>query len=715
MITTTAETTITTLSTSNTSFKLKNSAKLINMLISGLYSNKIQSITREIWSNAWDAHVAAGCPERPFDVSFPNSFDPSFRVRDYGGSLSHDDIENIYTVVGESTKEDSNDFNGKWGLGSKSPFAYTDNFTVTAFLNGEKRSYSAIRDGNGEPNIHLMAAEPTDEADGLEVAFPVERGDFRAFVDAAHRISHGFATKPHITNVGDFNGWPVLETVTEGEGWTLVRGKIEGHREQAYARMGCVLYPIDRDALGHLTQAQTEVLNAPFILDFKMGELEITPSREGLQYGREQPTAASILKKIENLMEVLTENILVKYESCSTYFVACAQYGADLNERTLPSIMRKLIQKHAAWQGRPLQLTIQIPNFKGMTISRLGSNALGKKALRHNTEYSPTIDCTAGTMVMLEDLTEGKKVYRAAERIKTFYHGGAKAKIHQIIWVKIWSAKLMQTDMVQLLDILDGTQIISVEDLPEPPRAAKLPRRPVAARVLMASSFTGHINLSEEDFEEGGIFVRLERMDPIRPKGMEAPHRIVKLLVDVGAIKANTNIVGAPKSMWQKFTGDAWVDLYEFAVKWLVDQNIDIAAMQARRSALEEIRGERMFGFAQQYGDLSRLDPCSAARAAIELYNSASRIIMPDVYKIQLLAAALQEETSSSAGVVADAYALQFEAAQEAMAQTYPLLTALDRTYGTISVDSITDYVIMCDEYSRSKESREPQKQRFAA
>ena len=48
-----------------TGFTIQASGKMFHMVISGLYSNKPQSITREIWSNAFDAHAMVGKTDTP--------------------------------------------------------------------------------------------------------------------------------------------------------------------------------------------------------------------------------------------------------------------------------------------------------------------------------------------------------------------------------------------------------------------------------------------------------------------------------------------------------------------------------------------------------------------------------------------------------------------------------------------------------------------------
>ena len=117
-------------------FRIRNSAKAFNILSSGLYANKIKAVIRELSCNAVDSHIAAGKTDTPFDIHLPNSLEPWFSIRDYGIGLNHDQVTNLYTTYFESTKTDSNEFIGALGLGSKSPFSYTENFTVTAIKDG---------------------------------------------------------------------------------------------------------------------------------------------------------------------------------------------------------------------------------------------------------------------------------------------------------------------------------------------------------------------------------------------------------------------------------------------------------------------------------------------------------------------------------------------------------------------------------------------------
>ena len=116
-------------------YSIDATAKAFAILSDGLYSNKILAVVRELSTNAYDSHVAAGCPEKPFDVTLPTSLDHEFSIRDYGTGLSKENCMSLYTTCFRSDKTDSNDAVGCLGLGSKSPFAYTDQFMVESFHN----------------------------------------------------------------------------------------------------------------------------------------------------------------------------------------------------------------------------------------------------------------------------------------------------------------------------------------------------------------------------------------------------------------------------------------------------------------------------------------------------------------------------------------------------------------------------------------------------
>ena len=133
---------------STNQFSIQTSSKMFHILSNSLYSDKVMAVIRELSTNALDAHISAG-NKNPFKVTLPTSANPLFMVRDYGTGLSQADMESLYTTYGASNKNNSNDFVGCLGLGSKSPFAYSKSFTTTSYFNGKKYTYVAAIGADG--------------------------------------------------------------------------------------------------------------------------------------------------------------------------------------------------------------------------------------------------------------------------------------------------------------------------------------------------------------------------------------------------------------------------------------------------------------------------------------------------------------------------------------------------------------------------------------
>jgi len=186
-------------------FNIAGTAKAFKILSDGLYSDKIGAVIRELSCNAKDAHVDAGKGDVPFEIHLPNSLEPWFAVTDFGIGLCHDDIMHLYSTYFESTKTDSNEVTGCLGLGSKSPFAYVDAFTVEARWNGKMTLYSCFYNEQGIPSITVMA-EPfdTDEVNGLTIKMPVKEQDMREFGRKAEASLRRFDPAPIVTGNTDY-------------------------------------------------------------------------------------------------------------------------------------------------------------------------------------------------------------------------------------------------------------------------------------------------------------------------------------------------------------------------------------------------------------------------------------------------------------------------------------------------------------------------------
>lgn len=175
------------------SFQIKASPKAFQILSDSLYQNKELAILRELIANAVDAHVDAGTTDTAFEIHLPTILEPYFEVKDFGTGLADSDIKALYTTYFGSNKTGTNDLIGGLGLGSKSPFAYADQFTVVSRFNGIETRYQIYKDATGMPTVSAIASTPTEEANGLTVNVPIPEQGFRAFQEAAQTIL------PHVT------------------------------------------------------------------------------------------------------------------------------------------------------------------------------------------------------------------------------------------------------------------------------------------------------------------------------------------------------------------------------------------------------------------------------------------------------------------------------------------------------------------------------------
>ena len=279
-------------------FGIKNSAAAFQLLSSGLYTNKIRAVLREIGCNAVDAHVLNGKQAIPIDVKLPNALDTQFYVRDYGPGLSHDQIMHLYSTYFDSTKQASDNFIGGFGVGSKSPFAYTDSFTVVSRHNGLQQTYAAFVNDEGMPSIATMSdAVATEEPNGLQVGFPVKPSDFHSFRSEALEVYSAFKVEPNILGVTlDFESYK-LTPLHEGLSYSNVDQGYSYKRSAISVNMGGVRYPMDSfleklsNTNAQLTPQAQWLYKHALVLDVPIGSVSVAASREALQFDKKTMAA----------------------------------------------------------------------------------------------------------------------------------------------------------------------------------------------------------------------------------------------------------------------------------------------------------------------------------------------------------------------------------------------------------------------------------------
>lgn len=271
------------------SFSVGDAGFILDILRSKIYSNIKKAICQEYTTNARDAHVEAGKPEVPIEITLPNFLSPTLHIRDFGIGISPDRMENIFIRYGISTKRDSNKQVGAFGVGAKSALGYSDTFQVITRIDGIKRSYTAVIDESRCGKLSLLDESPTDELTGTEIICPIKQQDFQAFINEMYLATKHFSVKPIIKGVGiDYEGFS-SRIILEGDTWFIARNLTSGDSRGFKLILSEIEFPFSRDSLfdGSTIRNSSEIpsfsYNATLYLKFPTGALTVSANREQVE------------------------------------------------------------------------------------------------------------------------------------------------------------------------------------------------------------------------------------------------------------------------------------------------------------------------------------------------------------------------------------------------------------------------------------------------
>jgi len=342
---------------------------LLPILRDSLYSNKVLAPIREYSTNARDSHISQGTPDRPIQVTLPTKFEPELRVRDFGTSLTIDEVEKTYLRYCKSSKRFSNDFNGVYGLGCKSAFAYTEIFTIITYKDGLKTIINIPVSGTAQV-IAQVPMSDTDEQ-GLEIVVPIAIKDVDAFHEEAMNFYSYWAIRPIIINKNPdlenrFFTPMSVKPIFSAEDWDVRPGGYD--KKKSVAVMGFVPYPIDWPTVRkNMTPEQSDKYSKIFgfiennlvTFVFSNGTADFTPSREALQYT--ELTVSTICLKLDKISDKIEEIISEKISAATNIWEAKCLYNKifsgnsyDKNENTFYGNLNNIqimMKDKLRWKG----------------------------------------------------------------------------------------------------------------------------------------------------------------------------------------------------------------------------------------------------------------------------------------------------------------------------------------------------------------------------
>lgn len=260
-------------------------------VLTDMYEDRIKALVREYSTNARDAMVEAKRGDHPIEITLPGSLSPFFTVKDTGIGLDADDIRDIYSRYGASTKRATNDQVGMLGIGCKSALAYADQFTLVGIKNGVRTQVAISRNAKGGGDMTIIDSSPTDEPNGVEIVIPVKSGDASEFETKANEffsywepgtvLVNGVAPVPFTENAIPIRGHDIWVVKGQQRRFSSMMDDI--------VVMGNVPYPTDKISTG-LSWEYKIVARVP------IGSVNFPPNRESLREG--DPTTEATLEKL---------------------------------------------------------------------------------------------------------------------------------------------------------------------------------------------------------------------------------------------------------------------------------------------------------------------------------------------------------------------------------------------------------------------------------
>ena len=284
---------------------------VIERLISA-YKNPYRAALREYTSNAYDEHVASG-QTAPVEVSLPSRLSPVLKVQDFGRGLNREELKGFGTI-GMSTKRDSNEFTGGFGMGSKCALAAASQFTVVSVKNGKRNTVIVARDEHNVPFMNFLAETDTDDPSGTTVIIPISDiekfGDLTDFFVGWKRGSiliDGEEPKRSVYDQNDFK--PMGGGIAYGDKLNVSSGQ-NGVR----ILINQVYYVLDYRTLG-LTHNQWNLLKYS-IITIENGTVDIAPSREDLLYNAR--TKKALEERFEAVLSIAAKDMIESVNAAPT-------------------------------------------------------------------------------------------------------------------------------------------------------------------------------------------------------------------------------------------------------------------------------------------------------------------------------------------------------------------------------------------------------------
>ncbi len=453
------------------SFGIGDMSIVFDVLRSKLYSAPIASVCREICTNARDTMVAVGKGDQPIQITLPNAIEPNLRIKDWGEGISEDRIRNIFVLFGASTKRETNNQVGYFGLGAKSIGAIASSYVVETVVDGTKRSYSYVLDETKLGKLVKMSEAQTDETNGTEIVIPIAKENHNTVNAGIEFACRHWDPKPTIK--GGKIEWKEPKWVIEGSNWKIATSS--GYNREVKLILANIEYPLDHTQLPDYHNIKLfKSIEGTSYLYFDTGDLTIAANREAVHL--DEATIGKIVKRAEEAYKELTSLIQSKIDVYTTHFEANKAY-AKLRT-TLSTIISGM---NLEWQGKKLRTSL---SFYGLNNWIKGYTYSNSARINFTADMDTPIIYVNDIEPNAEDKKKGYELLNLTKEVLTPFFANIKAKEALILTTDSDSLKtytkdysLNEFDLRKLSDYLTIT-----------PKKETVPR--ITVFKLIGSKFT---------------------------------------------------------------------------------------------------------------------------------------------------------------------------------------------------------------------------------
>ena len=532
--------------------------KFLHIAVRNLYSNPVLASVVEVSQNAHDEHVRKGIEDKPFVVTIPTSWSPTFSVRDFGGGIPHDYMLDGYTKALESTKDSDSEMSGGWGLGRLALLSLASTYNVTTYIDGVERNYSIFESENGIEIIMTHQRE-TEEVNGTLVSAPIPPNKVSEFRDACNRAFRYYKIKPTVK--GD-SGFKIQEPSIslKGSNWA-----IESNSSKTSAVCGIYHYEIDHKNVPNLTQTQADLLgDVGLVMFFGASDLSPMANRQGLYYN--DKTVDAIKKRLNEIETEVATELQKKFTECKSYFEAKKLWGKMFDMSSghgVNSLFRRSAKLH--WNNIPIESDViddinkigKVVNGDPIGIINITSYQFtwsrSRRFVRHS-HNERNILISDKTEIFINDLPGGRG---AINRAKSFVRGSAASTgIEKIAYTIHFSNDAIKNEFFKITNLSEGdfTKISTIiptkleRNLSGYERSRCKVFKWNGETEWRVSRLSKCWDISEIDLEEDeeGVYIPIERYKPqgrniIDTSGME---RVINMLKDAKFVDANFEIYG---------------------------------------------------------------------------------------------------------------------------------------------------------------------------